>query len=130
MVVQSHTGEFYYIGPGGSVLDTPASHCVGWFRHCPQKQRTPSICGLWERWKDRQTSQDLLTSRSCWFKPDAERLPIDLLRPYDADKMMAWKVDNAIDNVNNDRPQLIDPISATSKETGKPLRDGPGSLFT
>ena len=38
MVVQVHTGEFYYIGPGGSVLDTPAAHWVGWlnslFRSC------------------------------------------------------------------------------------------------
>ena len=38
MVVQIHTGEFYYIGPGGSVLDTPAAHWVGWlnslFRSC------------------------------------------------------------------------------------------------
>ena len=38
MVVQIHTGEFYYIGPGGSVLNTPASHWVGWlnslFRAC------------------------------------------------------------------------------------------------
>jgi surface polysaccharide O-acyltransferase-like enzyme len=38
MVVQIHTGEFYYIGAGGSVLDTPAAHCVGWlnslFRSC------------------------------------------------------------------------------------------------
>jgi len=30
MVVQIHTGEFYYIGPGGSVLDTHAAHLVGW----------------------------------------------------------------------------------------------------
>jgi surface polysaccharide O-acyltransferase-like enzyme len=38
MVVQIHTGEFYYIGAGGSVLDTPAAHWVGWlnslFRSC------------------------------------------------------------------------------------------------
>jgi surface polysaccharide O-acyltransferase-like enzyme len=38
MVVQIHTGEFYYIGPGGSVLDTAAAHWVGWlnslFRCC------------------------------------------------------------------------------------------------
>ena len=38
MVVQIHTGEFYYIGPGGSVLNTPAAHWVGWlnslFRSC------------------------------------------------------------------------------------------------
>ena len=32
MVVQVHTGEFYYIGPGGSVLDTLAAHWVGWLQ--------------------------------------------------------------------------------------------------
>jgi putative SOS response-associated peptidase YedK len=65
-----------------------------------------------------------------WLKPDAERPPIDLLRPYDADKMTAWKVDKAVGNVKNDRPELIEPASATSKQTEEPLRDGPGSLFT
>ncbi len=30
MVVQIHTGEFYYIGPDGVVLNTPAAHWVGW----------------------------------------------------------------------------------------------------
>ncbi len=38
MVVQVHTGEFYYIGPDGVVLNTPAAHWVGWlnslFRVC------------------------------------------------------------------------------------------------
>jgi putative SOS response-associated peptidase YedK len=65
-----------------------------------------------------------------WLKPDAEHPPIDLLRPYDADKMTAWKVDKAVGNVKNDRPELIDPASATSKQTEEPFRDGPGSLFT
>ena len=26
-----------------------------------------------------------------WLKPDPERSPIDLLRPFDPDKMTAWK---------------------------------------
>ncbi len=38
MVVQIHTGEFYYISPSGSVVNTPAAHWVGWlnslFRSC------------------------------------------------------------------------------------------------
>jgi putative SOS response-associated peptidase YedK len=38
-----------------------------------------------------------------------DRPPIDLLRPYDADMMMAWKVDRAVGNVKNDRPELIKP---------------------
>jgi putative SOS response-associated peptidase YedK len=31
-----------------------------------------------------------------WLKPELDRPPIDLLRPYDADKMTAWKVDKAV----------------------------------
>lgn len=31
MVIQIHAGEFYYIGPGGAVLNTPDSHIVGWY---------------------------------------------------------------------------------------------------
>lgn len=38
MVMQIHTGEFYYIGDGGAVLNTPNAHWVGWlnslFRTC------------------------------------------------------------------------------------------------
>ena len=56
-----------------------------------------------------------------WLKPDAERPPIDLLRPYDVDKMTAWKVDKAVGNVKNDIPELIDPASATSKQTEEPF---------
>jgi surface polysaccharide O-acyltransferase-like enzyme len=31
MVMQIHTGEFYYIGPTGNVLNTPDAHIVGWY---------------------------------------------------------------------------------------------------
>ncbi|MGZ3811684.1 MAG: acyltransferase [Mucilaginibacter sp.] len=31
MVIQIHTGEFYYIGPIGNVLNTPDANLVGWF---------------------------------------------------------------------------------------------------
>jgi len=38
MVVQIHSGEFYYIGPIGEVLNTPGARTVGWinslFRSC------------------------------------------------------------------------------------------------
>lgn len=30
MVIQIHTGEFYYIGSGGTVLNTPSAYWVGW----------------------------------------------------------------------------------------------------
>jgi putative SOS response-associated peptidase YedK len=48
---------------------------------------------------------------SRWLEPgEPSHLPIDLLRPYPADKMTAWKVDPVIGNVRNDRSELIDPI--------------------
>jgi putative SOS response-associated peptidase YedK len=66
-----------------------------------------------------------------WLKADPERPPIDLLRPFEADKMTAWKVDKAVGNVKNDGPELIEPASAAAPEqTEKPLRERPGSLFT
>jgi hypothetical protein len=51
-----------------------------------------------------------------WLQPgDPDRPPIDLLRPCDADKMTAWKVDKAVGNVKNDRPELIEPASAAAE---------------
>lgn len=35
---------------------------------------------------------------------------IDLLRPYDADQMTAWKVGPDVDNVRNNRPELVEPV--------------------
>jgi putative SOS response-associated peptidase YedK len=46
-----------------------------------------------------------------WLQPgDPEQPPIDLLRPFDADKMTAWKVDPQVGNVRNDTPELIEPV--------------------
>jgi putative SOS response-associated peptidase YedK len=39
---------------------------------------------------------------------NTERLPIDLLRSYDAEKMTAWKVDKAVGNVKNESPDLFE----------------------
>jgi hypothetical protein len=47
-----------------------------------------------------------------WLKADPDRPPIDL-RAFDSDEMTAWKVDNAVGNVKNDRPELIAPAPAT-----------------
>jgi len=45
-----------------------------------------------------------------WLEPgDPARLPVDLLRPYAADKMTAWKVSDRVGNVRNDDAQLLDP---------------------
>src|ERR1700760_947510 len=98
-----------------------------------------ALAGLWEKWKDRKAGGELLTftvittdpnevvqplhdrmpviipdrDYDRWLKADPDRPPIDLLRPSDADKMTAWKVDKAVGNVKNDLPELIQPASAT-----------------
>ncbi len=38
---------------------------------------------------------------------DPARPPIDLLRPYPAEKMLAWPVSNRVGNVRNDDPELL-----------------------
>ena len=96
-----------------------------------------ALAGLWEKWKDRKAGGELLTftvittdpnevvqplhdrmpviiperDYDRWLKADPERPPIDLLRPYDADKMTAWKVDKAVGNVKNDTAELMSPAS-------------------
>jgi putative SOS response-associated peptidase YedK len=97
--------------------------------------QTYALAGLWEKWKDRKANAELLTftiittdpnavvqplhdrmpviipanDYDRWLQPsDPARPPIDLLRPFDADKMTAWKVDKAVGNVKNDLPELLD----------------------
>jgi putative SOS response-associated peptidase YedK len=65
-----------------------------------------------------------------WLKADPDRPPIDLLRPYDANKMTAWKVDKAVGNVKNDSPELIEPASATAKQAEDGNDESPGPLFS
>jgi len=92
-----------------------------------------ALAGLWEKWKDRKAGTELLTVITTdpnavvepmhdrmpvivperdydrWLRAEPDRPPIDLLRPFDADKIAAWKVDKAVGNVKNDRPELIGP---------------------
>ena len=56
---------------------------------------------------------------------DTQRLPMDLLRPFDADEMTAWKVGKDVGNVKNDRPDLVEGIT----EPERPAPGGLGSLF-
>jgi putative SOS response-associated peptidase YedK len=44
-----------------------------------------------------------------WLRADPDRPPVDLLRPFDAEKMTAWEVNRDVGNVKNDRPELIEP---------------------
>jgi putative SOS response-associated peptidase YedK len=101
-----------------------------------------AFAGLWERWKDRKAGADLLTftvittdpnevveqlhdRMPCiipekdydrWLDVECPRLPTDLLRPYDADRMTAWKVDKRIGNVRNDTPDLLQEQLAAPEE--------------
>jgi putative SOS response-associated peptidase YedK len=106
-----------------------------------------AFAGLWEKWKDRKAGIDLLTftvittdpndvvqpmhdrmpviiperDYDRWLQPgDPNRPPVDLLRPLDAEKMMAWKVDRAVGNVKNDRPELIEPSFASEDKPSEP----------
>jgi hypothetical protein len=57
-----------------------------------------------------------------WLQPgDPNRPPIDLLRPFDADKMTAWKVVKAVGNVKNDSPELLRPANVV--EMRRPLTE-------
>ena len=98
-----------------------------------------AFAGLWERWSDKADGKSLesytiLTTGpnelmgelavhdrmpvilkpqdySRWLDPgDPGRLPVDLLRPFDGDSMMAWKVGVAVGNVHNNNPSLIEPV--------------------
>lgn len=43
-----------------------------------------------------------------WLEPAAEdRLPVDLLRPFAAEQMIAWPVSSRVGNVRNNGPELL-----------------------
>lgn len=96
-----------------------------------------AFAGLWETWNDNATGQPLqtytilttdpnslleqihtrmpviLASRDYerWMAPaEPSALPVDLLRPYAAEEMTAWKVSNAVGNVRNNYSDLVSPI--------------------
>jgi putative SOS response-associated peptidase YedK len=115
-----------------------------------------ALAGLWEKWKDRKAGTELLTftvittdpnevvqpmhdrmpviiperDYDRWLRAEPDRPPIDLLRPFDAEKMTAWKVEKAVGNVKNDRPELIEPASATPESIDEGVEDSPGPLFS
>ncbi|HEY0785880.1 MAG TPA: SOS response-associated peptidase family protein [Acidobacteriaceae bacterium] len=46
-----------------------------------------------------------------WLAPaEPGRLPLDLLRPFPAERMVAWKVDRQVGNVKNDTESCIAPL--------------------
>jgi putative SOS response-associated peptidase YedK len=96
-----------------------------------------AFAGLWERWKDKASESVLETytiittdpnglmepihnrmpvilkpsDYARWLEPgDPQRPPVELLRPYDAEQMKAWKVGPGVGDVSNNRPDLVAPI--------------------
>jgi putative SOS response-associated peptidase YedK len=96
-------------------------------------QEPYGFAGLWERWKDPQTREWLETFSIITTDPNQlvaplhNRMPViierkdyarwlgggdprqpllDLLRPFPAEQMIAWKVDRAVGNVRNDTAQF------------------------
>jgi putative SOS response-associated peptidase YedK len=98
-----------------------------------------AFAGLWDRWRDEAAGKFLETytivttdpneliselalhdrmpvilkpqDYGRWLDPgDPHQLPVDLLRPFDADVMTAWKVGPDVGNVRNNNPSLIEPM--------------------
>jgi putative SOS response-associated peptidase YedK len=104
-----------------------------------------ALAGLWERWKPKEgpvleTFTILTTDPNevaakvhnrmpvildprdydRWMEPgDPSRLPIDLLRPYAAEKMRAWPVHSRVGNVRNNDPQLLEECPPDAPEAMK-----------
>ena len=98
-----------------------------------QSGKPYAFAGLWERWKPKDgepletftiltTDPNELTEPihnrmpvilqpndySRWMEPgDPDRPPSDLLRPFPAEKMRSWTVDDRVGNVRNDDPGLL-----------------------
>jgi putative SOS response-associated peptidase YedK len=101
------------------------------------------MAGLWERWQPREgaalESFTILTTEpnelmapihnrmpailaagdySRWLAPgDPAKPPLDLLRPFPVEEMVAWRVSGRVGNVRNNDSQLLD------------LLEPPGSPF-
>jgi putative SOS response-associated peptidase YedK len=45
---------------------------------------------------------------------DPDRPPVDLLRPFPAERMKAWPVSSRVGNVRNDDAQLLEPVPCDS----------------
>lgn len=109
-----------------------------------------ALGGVWRHWRSRDRKQEmdtfavitvepnelvnetkhhdrmsLIVKRSDWqrwLEPNvAEQPPIDLLRPFDADKIKAWRADTAINNARNTGADLGEPLPDDSEEPPKLL---------
>jgi putative SOS response-associated peptidase YedK len=93
-----------------------------------------AFAGLWDRWRDKATGQALETYTTITTDPnelmeplhnrmpvilrsqdygrwlehcDPARPPVDLLRPFEANQMKAWKVSARVGNVRNNDPECV-----------------------
>jgi putative SOS response-associated peptidase YedK len=92
-----------------------------------------AFAGLWERWRPKEgepleTFTILTTDPNelaqavhdrmpvilgrndyeRWLQAEAERPPVDLLRPFPAEKMRSWTVSDRVGNVRNNDPDLLE----------------------
>jgi putative SOS response-associated peptidase YedK len=100
-----------------------------------------AMAGLWERWQPREgepleTFTILTTDPNELMEPihnrmpviiephdyprwleagDPARPPVDLLRPFPAEKMVAWPVTDRVGNVRNDDPQLLEQVQPSQE---------------
>jgi putative SOS response-associated peptidase YedK len=92
-----------------------------------------AFAGIWDRWRPKEGAAletfSILTTDANgvlepihnrmpvilepkdytrWLEPAApERLPVDLLRPFPAEGMIAWPVSDRVGNVRNNDPELL-----------------------
>jgi putative SOS response-associated peptidase YedK len=96
-----------------------------------------AFAGVWDAWKNKATGEELQTftilttnpnalmesihtrmpvivakkDYERWLGPcDPARLPVEMLRPFDADAMTAWKVSRAVGNPRNNSPELVEAL--------------------
>ena len=108
-----------------------------------------AFAGLWEKWQGKENEAletfTILTTDpnelmepvhnrmpvivepkdyNRWLDPETtERPPIDLLRPYPAERMQAWPVSERVGNVRNDDATLLEPAPEQEQS------DAQGQLF-
>ena len=59
---------------------------------------------------------------------DPERPPIDLLRPFPTERMMAWEVSPAVGNTKNDSPDLRLPLTQDPRDLFSGLNDDSSTI--
>lgn len=96
------------------------------------------FAGLWDRWKDKSTGQQVETYTILTTDPnelmqsihnrmpviiarkdyerwladvDLSRAPVDLLKPYPVEEMKAWQVSSAVGNVRINNQDLVAPVN-------------------